>query len=65
MSLPDVVLRGGNHLASVLIGRVGADFAERFPPDTCPDSVLHRLGATDEFDIWCAWSAIMLHRGEP
>lgn len=61
--LPNVVLRGGNHLSSVLIRRVGADFAERFPPDTDPESVLRLLGATDEFDIWCAWSAIMLHRG--
>jgi hypothetical protein len=64
-TLPNVVLRGGNHLANVLVRRVGGDFADRFPPSADPEFVLRVLGATDEFDVWVAWSAIMLARDNP
>lgn len=60
-SVPKIVLIGGNHLANVLIGRLGPGFADRFPPD-------HPVGyaATemdqDTYDVWCCWAAIMRAR---
>lgn len=53
---------GGNHLATVLIGQLGAGFAERYPPEMDPQDALRTLCATDTYEIWCCWRAIMLAR---
>ena len=53
------VLIGGNHLATVLIKNVGADFADKCPPDMEHEDALRILCATDEYEIWCCWNAIM------
>jgi len=58
----DQVMTGGNHLASILVNRVGADFAERFPPEMEPEDALRTLCATDQYDVWCCWREIMLAR---
>lgn len=58
----DMALTGGNHLASQLISRIGAGFSSEFPPDTDTESALRRLGATVEYDMWCAWAALMMAR---
>lgn len=50
---------GGNHLANVLIGRLGAGFSEKYPKDMDHETALRRLCATDEYEIWCAWAALM------
>ena len=50
---------GGNHLAHVLIKNLGAGFAGRFPPDMDHEQALRELCATDNYDIWCCWSALM------
>lgn len=55
----DLALIGGNHLAHVLIGKLGAGFAEKYPPDEDPTIVLHSLCATDTYDVWCCWAALM------
>lgn len=57
--VPEGVLTGGNHLASILIRQLGGDFSEKYPPDLDPESALRSLCATDTYDIWCAWAAIM------
>ena len=56
------VLTGGNHLAKLLVHKLGPDFAERCPPDMDPQDALHFLHATPEYDVWCCWSAIMRFR---
>ena len=65
---------GGNHLASSLVHTLGADFAERFPPDANPatmrDAIYNRvngmIGTSAAwiviYDIWVAWAAIMRAR---
>lgn len=65
---------GGNHLASSLIHTLGADFAERFPPDanvaTTRDAICNRvngmIGTSAAwivvYDMWVAWAAIMRAR---
>lgn len=53
---------GGNHLASILIGKLGPDFASKYPPDLDTDSALRMLCATTEYDVWCCWAAIMRAR---
>lgn len=53
---------GGNHLAHQLVTRVGPGFAEEYLPEDDPEIVLRRLGATVEYDMWCAWAAIMRSR---
>lgn len=65
------VASGGNHLASSLVHTLGADFAERFPPDanvaTVREAIYSRVNGTIGasaawlvvYDIWVAWSAIM------
>lgn len=58
----NLALVGGNHIASELIGRVGAGFSDEFPPDADPETVLRRLHATVEYEMWCAWSALMRAR---
>ena len=58
----DSVMVGGNHLANVLIGNLGAGFAERFPPDMDHETALRSLCATDNYDVRCCWSSMMLAR---
>jgi hypothetical protein len=58
----NLVMVGGNHLANVLIGRLGGGFAAKFPPDLDHEIALRKLGATDEYDVWCCWAAIMTAR---
>lgn len=53
---------GGNHLAHQLVTRVGPGFSEEYLPEDDPEIVLRRLGATVEYDMWCAWAAIMRAR---
>lgn len=55
-------LTGGNHLANVLIRNIGPDFADKYPPDMPPEEALRWLCATDTYDVWCCWSAIMQAR---
>jgi len=55
----EMALIGGNHLANVLIGRLGAGFSENYPKDMDHETALRRLCATDEYEIWCAWAALM------
>lgn len=56
------VMVGGNHLASILLDKVGPDFAERFPPDMEPQDALRILCATTEYNVWSCWREIMLAR---
>lgn len=53
---------GANHIACVLIGRLGAGFADKFPPQMPAWQVLEKLGAGDDYEIWCCWSAAMRTR---
>ncbi|MCB1460945.1 MAG: hypothetical protein KDJ90_00600 [Nitratireductor sp.] len=55
------VLIAGNHLASLLIGKIGAHFSTAFPPETDPEMVCARI-SSDEFDLWIAWASIMRAR---
>ena len=55
-------MAGVNHLASQLISRLGADFAEQYPFDMDVGTALRRLHATVEFDMWCAWASAMKAR---
>lgn len=58
----NVALVGGNHIASFLISCLGAGFSEELPAGTDPDIALRRLGATYEYEAWCAWSALIRAR---
>lgn len=58
----DLTMIGGNHLANVLIKNLGATFPERTPYDMAPDDALRIICATDNYDIWCCWSALMRAR---
>jgi hypothetical protein len=58
------VLIGGNHLASFLIGKLGGDFAVRFPPTMPVEQAVEAIDDTDVLDVWICWSAIMRARGE-
>jgi hypothetical protein len=51
-------LIGGNHLANFLIGKLGGDFASRFPPTMPSGEVLEAL-PNDVYDVWCCWAALM------
>ncbi len=62
LSALDGVLVGGNHLANILIGKLGGAFASKYPPEMEPEDALRMLCATDEYDIWCCWRSIMLAR---
>jgi len=53
------VMVGGNHLANMLIGQIGAGFAESFPPDMDHETALRQLCATDAYAVWCCWRAMM------
>lgn len=55
----ECTLIGGNHLATVLIKNIGADFADKCPPDMEHEDALRILCATDEYEVWCCWAAIM------
>lgn len=53
------VLIGGNHLASVLINRLGCDEA-KFPPYTATyDEAQAAISDPEMLDVWVAWAAIM------
>lgn len=58
----ELTMVGGNHLASVLVGNLGPGFALRYPPDTDHEMALRGICATDNYEIWCCWSAIMRAR---
>ena len=58
----DLMLVGGNHLASYLIGRLGAGFADDLPPHTPHDEARARIRSQDDYEVWCCWSAIMRAR---
>ena len=58
----ELTMVGGNHLANVLIGKIGAGFAEKFPPDMEQEDALRILCATDTYEVWCCWTAIMRAR---
>lgn len=64
-SVPESVLVGGNHLATVLIGWLGPDFSYRFTPymdaDAAREKIIEAYG-TNAYDVWCCWRAIMLAR---
>lgn len=53
---------GGNHVASVLIGRLGAGFSKKWPHGTSHSVVLEALGAGDDYEMWCCWNASMSAR---
>lgn len=63
MSVPESVLIGGNHLANVLIGRLGPDFSTRFPPTMKAGYAVTAMD-NDTYDVWCCWAAIMRARDE-
>lgn len=58
----ELCLTGGNHIANILIGRIGAGFSERYTPYTAHDVVREDLGAGDVYEAWCCWSACMRAR---
>ena len=62
----NLVLTGGNHIASVLIGELGGGFSGRFPPTADHDEVRRQMGFDgidhDVYEIWCCWNAIMRAR---
>lgn len=58
----DGVMIGGNHLATILVHKVGDNFAFHYPPDMDPQEALRTLCATTEYDVWCCWAAIMRAR---
>lgn len=52
------VLIGGNHLASVLINRLGCD-ESRFPPYMSSyEQAQAAISDPETLDIWVAWAAI-------
>jgi hypothetical protein len=60
------IMVGGDHLANVLISKLGPNFAEKVPSDLDAESALRILCATPEYDVWCCWAAIMRARdGSP
>lgn len=58
----NLCMTGGNHIAGLLIEHVGPGFADRLPPDTDPEIALRQLHATDNYELWCCWAAIMRAR---
>ena len=57
----DAVLTGGNHLASILIGHLGAG-EETFPSYKASPGHVGDVLDGDVWDTWVAWRAIMLLR---
>lgn len=55
-------LIGGNHLANFLIRKTGADFAKKYPSELDNEEAMRLLIATDTYDVWCAWAALMRAR---
>lgn len=54
---------GANHLANVLIQKLGPDFADRFPfTMDARESALRLQGRPDIYDVWCTWAVIMRTR---
>lgn len=58
----DTALTGGNHLACQLISRLGADFSLKYPYDMGAEKAVAFLPDMVDYDMWCAWSAMMLAR---
>jgi hypothetical protein len=56
------ILIGGNHLANVLIGRLGGNFSTRFPPTMAHNDALEGIRDVEIYDVWCCWAAIMRAR---
>ena len=55
---------GGNHLASALIGILGASDAD-FPPYTTPIEDIHlRIDDPNYRDLWICWAVMMRERDE-
>lgn len=52
------VLTGGNHLASVLINRLGCD-PKNFPLYETPINIAKESLSGDTWDIWISWRSIM------
>jgi hypothetical protein len=58
----ELCMTGGNHLANVLIGKLGGAFHERYPVGADHDAVLEAMGYGDTYEVWCCWNAIMRAR---
>jgi hypothetical protein len=58
----EIVLTGGNHLANLLIGSLGARFSEDYPPGSKHMEVRAALTSENDYDAWCCWNAIMRAR---
>lgn len=58
----DLCLTGGNHIATVLIGRLGGGFAGPLSPDASHEFARARIADQDTYEIWCCWSALMRAR---
>lgn len=58
----DLCMVGGNHLASALIGKLGPDFHERYPPGSDAGKARKEIGDQVLYDAWCCWSMIMIAR---
>jgi hypothetical protein len=55
------LLTGGNHLASVLIGRLGAG-DDTFPPYQSKLEDVEKVLSAEDLDLWICWRGIMLFR---
>lgn len=62
MSPLELCMVGGNHLASALIGELGPDFSDRYPPGSDAEKAYAEIGNQVLYDAWCCWSMIMLAR---
>jgi len=57
----DQMLTVGNHLASVLINRLGASYA-KFPPYSTPIKSAQKILSGDDLELWICWRGMMLFR---
>lgn len=55
-------LIGGNHIAGVLIDRLGARFSTDYPPGSEHRDVRAALTSQEDYEIWCCWNALMCAR---
>lgn len=53
---------GGNHLANILLGKLGGDFHGKYPATLTPDEGLQLIGSNDQYDAWSCWREIILTR---
>ena len=58
----NIAFTGGNHIASELIGMLGGGFCDKYPKGSRHEDVLRNLHATTEYELWCAWDALMRAR---